>query len=160
MSEIRAIITGLPEPGRGWLNRAACVDMAAVNETVVDRLRAILAGIGAATHGRTVPHIHVQHGEVRGATLASGQVLPPGGIAVGTEDLALTGADYVALGHIHAAQALNSRLNRHLQRDPRIPVDWGERDEKSMLVVEVPGRPWPATWSGAGALRPPRAHQA
>ena len=104
----KCIITGLPEPSRGWLSaRGDAQGRAETGEAVVDGLRSILAGIGAATHGRTVPHIHVQHGEVRGATLASGQVLPPGGIAVGTEDLALTGADYIALGHIHKAQKLN-----------------------------------------------------
>ena len=78
------IITGLPEPSRGWLSaRGEAQGRAETGEAVVDGLRSILAGIGAATHGRTVPHLHVQHGEVRGATLASGQVLPPGGIAVG-----------------------------------------------------------------------------
>ena len=76
----KAIITGLPEPSRGWLSAAVNAQgRAETGEAVVDGLRSILAGIGAATHGRTVPHIHVQHGEVRGATLASGQVLPPGG---------------------------------------------------------------------------------
>ena len=72
--------------------------------------------------------MHVQHGEVRGATLASGQVLPPGGIAVGTEDLALTGADYIALGHIHKAQA-STNQQRHgiTYAGSAYPVNWGER---------------------------------
>ena len=130
----KCIITGLPEPSRGWLNRAACVDMEAINETAVERLRAIYGGIGAATHGRTVPHIHVQHGEVRGATLASGQVLPPGGIAFGAEDLALTGADYIALGHIHKQQRLTPRIH---YAGSAYPVDWGERDPKSFAVIDL-----------------------
>ena len=138
--EIKAIITGLPEPSRGWLSaRGDAQGRAETGEAVVDGLRSILAGIGAATQGRTVPHIHVQHGEVRGATLASGQVLPPGGIAVGTEDLALTGADYVALGHIHRAQ------NFHQPTEPTwityagsaYPVNWGELDRKQFHVVDL-----------------------
>ena len=118
---------------------AAAQGRADAGEAVVDGLRSILAGIGAATHGRTVPHIHVQHGEVRGATLASGQVLPPGGIAVGTEDLALTGADYVALGHIHKGQQLNpaEEYGRIVYSGSAYPVDWGERDEKLLRVVTI-----------------------
>ena len=140
----KCIITGLPEPSRGWLSsRGDAQGRAETGEAVVDGLRSILAGIGAATHGRTVPHIHVQHGEVRGATLASGQVLPPGGIAVGTEDLALTGADYVALGHIHAAQNL-TKWTGSADPMPEIvyagsayPVNWGEREEKTFIVVDT-----------------------
>ena len=134
-SETKCIITGLPEPSRGWLSaRGEAQGRAETGEAVVDGLRSILAGIGAATHGRTVPHLHVQHGEVRGATLASGQVLPPGGIAVGTEDLALTGADYIALGHIHKAQAVSDGA---CYAGSAYPVNWGERDEKMMNVVEL-----------------------
>ena len=131
---------GLPEPSRGWLSaRGEAQGRAETGEAVVDGLRLILAGIGAATHGRTVPHIHVQHGEVRGATLASGQVLPPGGIAVGTEDLALTGADYIALGHIHKGQQLNpdDEYGRIVYSGSAYPVDWGERDEKLLRVVTL-----------------------
>ena len=135
-----AVVTGLPEPSRGWLSaRVEAQGRAETGEAVVDGLRSILAGIGAATHGRTVPHIHVQHGEVRGATLASGQVLPTGGIAVGTEDLDLTGADYVALGHIHKAQQLNPACEhgRIVYSGSAYPVDWGERDEKLLRVVTI-----------------------
>ena len=136
----KCIITGLPEPSRGWLSaRGDAQGRAETGEAVVDGLRSILAGIGVATQGRTVPHIHVQHGEVRGATLASGQVLPPGGIAVGTEDLALTGADYVALGHIHKGQQLNpdDEYGRIVYSGSAYPVDWGERDEKLLRVVTL-----------------------
>ena len=144
-----AIVTGLPEPSRGWLSaRGEAQGRAETGEAVVGALRSILAGIGAATHGRTVPHLHVQHGEVRGATLASGQVLPPGGIAVGTEDLALTGADYIALGHIHKAQA----MGKVVYAGSAYPVNWGERDEKVFYVVE-PGKHAP-NWTPSVELVP------
>lgn len=129
----QAMITGLPEPSRGWLG----------TKDATGKLQEVLAGIGAATHERTVPHIHVQHGEVRGATLPSGQVLPPGGIAVGTDDLALTGADYIALGHIHTSQYLTRRAGEGV-RQPEVvyagsayPTDWGEADEKSFIVANI-----------------------
>ena len=70
-------------------------------------------------------------------------MLPPGGIAVGTEDLALTGADYVALGHIHAAQNL-TKWTGSADPMPEIvyagsayPVNWGEREEKTFIVVDT-----------------------
>ena len=97
-------------------------------------------GSGRRRHGRTVPHIHVQHGEVRGATLASGQVLPPGGIAVGTEDLALTGADYVALGHIHKGAELpptNRAHVDHVRGSAPTRSTWGELDRKQFHVVDL-----------------------
>ena len=129
-----AVVTGLPEPSRGWLAAGGLSNISP--DDVAGKLRYVLGGIGAATHGRTVPHVHLQHGEVRGATLASGQVLPPGGIAVGTEDLALTGADYVALGHIHAQQRLTPRIH---YAGSAYPVDWGERDPKSFAVIDLQG---------------------
>ena len=73
-TETCCIVTGLPEPSRGWLSaRGDAQGRAETGEAVVDGLRSILAGIGAATQGRTVPHIHVQHGEVTGGRDRTGR---------------------------------------------------------------------------------------
>ena len=75
----KCIITGLPEPSRGWLSaRGDAQGRGDAGEAVVDGLRSILAGIGAATHGRTVPHIHVaaRRGARRDAGERAGA--PPG----------------------------------------------------------------------------------
>ena len=112
-----AIITGLPEPSRGWLSARGEAQGRAETERGRGRVgcgRSSRASGRRRTGGRS-RIIHVQHGEVRGATLASGQVLPPGGIAVGTEDLDLTGADYIALGHIHKAQQMSSTWSSGLR---------------------------------------------
>ena len=48
--KLACIITGLPEPSRGWLSaRGEAQGRAETGEAVVDGLRSILAGIGAAT---------------------------------------------------------------------------------------------------------------
>ena len=135
----RAIITGLPEPTRRWLlaGDAEAIGRAEATEAVATKLRQLLAGIGAQCSTRaTVPHIHVQHGEVAGATTAAGQTLPPGGIAVRADDLALTGADYIALGHIHAYQRVADRVPAWYAGSA-YPVDWGERDQKAFSLVDV-----------------------
>ena len=136
-------VTGLPEPTRRWVMGDAGSQVDATI-TVQEAVRNLMLGCGAhVRHLRasvaygdpeTIPHVHVQHGEVRGVTVESGQTLPPGGIAMDPEWFALTDADYVALGHIHL----------HQQASPIAwyagsawPVNWGERDQKAFSVVTV-----------------------
>ena len=139
----RLLVSGLPEPGLAWLLRGdgASMGRAEAIERVTAQLRTILAGIGVTWEWDAVPRVHVQHGEIVGARTAEGQTLPPGGIAVSADDLALTGADYVALGHIHLHQQVG-HLRGAYYAGSAYPVDWGETDRKGFSVVDVErGRP-------------------
>ena len=147
------LVSGLPEAHRGWLQaRREAEGIGRTTEEAIDALRAMLIGIGAACEGRQIPHVHVQHGEVVGAEMASGQVLAPGGIAVGGKDLQLTGADYVALGHIHLDQPIPGLPpSAGGYSGSAYPTDWGETDAKSYRRVtlgvgqptQIEHVPWP-----------------
>jgi DNA repair exonuclease SbcCD nuclease subunit len=70
-----------------------------------DALRNVLRGLGAemaSKPGR--PRILLAHAMVRGSVTSTGQPLVGHDLEVGIEDLALSGADFYALGHIHKGQ--------------------------------------------------------
>ena len=134
-----ALVTGLPEPTRGWLlAEREGLGRAEATEQILGSLRRLLLGVAAVHHGYPdLPLLLVYHGEVTGARTAAGQTLPPGGIALGRDDLALAGADYYALGHIHLHQQVGDLPAYY--PGSAYPVDWGERDQKGFLVVELDG---------------------
>ena len=134
-----ALVTGLPEPTRGWLlAEREGLGRAEATEQILGSLRRLLLGVAAVHHGYPdLPLVLVYHGEVTGARTAAGQTLPPGGIALGRDDLALAGADYYALGHIHLHQQVGDLPAYY--PGSAYPVDWGERDQKGFLVVELDG---------------------
>ncbi|HXK36399.1 MAG TPA: metallophosphoesterase, partial [Candidatus Paceibacterota bacterium] len=127
---------GLPEPSKSWLlagsNGLSAEESA---ERVKTELRKILLGMGAirAEHPE-IPAVMLYHGAVEGATLANGQLLE-GGIALGRDDLALVGADYYALGHVHLAQQIPGLPAYY--SGSAFPVDWGEQDSKGCNLVTI-----------------------
>jgi exonuclease SbcC len=130
-----AIFLGLPEPSKTWLLAGTNgLSAAEADERVKAELRKILLGMGAArAEHPEIPAVLVYHGAVEGATLANGQLLE-GGIALGSEDLALVGADYYALGHVHLAQEIRGLPAYYA--GSAFPVDWGELDQKGCNLVE------------------------
>lgn len=142
------LVLGLPEPSKEWLlagsNGLSAEESAA---RVKEELRKILLGMGAirAQH-HELPAVMLYHGAVEGATLANGQILE-GGISIGREDLALVGADYYALGHIHLSQQIDGLPAYYA--GSAFPVDWGETEQKGFNLVEIRGGgPAPAMWDG------------
>lgn len=130
------LIFGLPEPSKTWLlagQNGMSAEEAA--EAVKAALRKILLGMGAvrAEHPE-LPAVLIYHGAVEGATLANGQLLE-GGISLGREDLALVGADYIAMGHVHLAQQIPGLPAYY--SGSAFPVDWGELDQKGCNLVEI-----------------------
>jgi exonuclease SbcC len=127
---------GLPEPSKEWL--LAGHDGLSAEESaerVKVALRKILLGMGAArVEHSEIPAVMLYHGAVEGATLANGQLLE-GGIALGREDLALVGADYYAMGHVHLAQQIPGLPAYY--SGSAFPVDWAEVDQKCCNLVEI-----------------------
>ena len=103
-----------------------------------DAMRKILAGFAATSAERKdCPHVLVFHGNVTGCKVESGQTVLGGDVMVSASDLEMSGADYVALGHIHAAQRMG---NKCFYPGSLYHCDFGELEPKYMNVVEV--------WSG------------
>ena len=67
--------------------------------------------------------------------MCNGQLMRPGEIQVGKDDLAMIGADYYALGHNHMAQEIQGIPAYY--GGSSFPVNWGELDQKSFNYVEI-----------------------
>lgn len=92
----KALIFGVPEPQKKWL-------IASGTDITMDQaLNALFLGYAAIRQQYPdLPCILVYHGQVRGARMGKGQVAEHG---VSIDDLALVGADYIAMGDIHLPQ--------------------------------------------------------
>ncbi|MCX6096817.1 MAG: metallophosphoesterase, partial [Candidatus Bipolaricaulota bacterium] len=130
------MVLGLPEAGKEWfLAGADGLSAEEANEKVKAGMRSILLGLGAkrAEHPE-MPAVMLYHGAIVGAEMANGQLVE-GGISIGREDLALVGADYYALGHIHLRQQIPGLPAWY--SGSAYPVNWGELDQKGCNLVEI-----------------------
>ncbi len=73
-----------------------------------EALRAVLLSFRQQLEQHDGPRILLTHAMVDGSTTSSGQPLVGCDMSVGVDDLALAGADLVALGHIHQHQRFES----------------------------------------------------
>lgn len=124
----------LPYPTKAFL--VSQVESPGQDETdaiVAGALRAIIAGF-AAWRRRDLPAVLVFHGSVTGAATETGQVMLGGDILVSAADLEMSGAEYVALGHIHKRQVLGSRC---YYPGSTCHVNFGEIEPKYMNIVTI-----------------------
>ena len=131
----RLLILGMGEPQKGWLlagkNGIGKDDALAAIKT---GMKEILLGLGSIRKEYpSTPALMLYHGEVEGASMCNGQTLPAGGISMGRDDLAMVGADYYALGHIHKAQQIGDLPAYY--SGSAYPVDWGETEQKRFNVI-------------------------
>lgn len=129
-------IAPLPWPRRQWLvAKMAATSALEVARVAGEAMRAILLGYTAAFAREGGPRIILGHLELGAATLDSGQ--PAVGrcdIEIAQADLEGTGADYVALGHIHKSQTIGDRIR--YAGSPR-QTSFGETGEKGYSLVTV-----------------------
>jgi len=115
-----ALILGMPEPQKKHL-------LAADSDITLDQaVRAILLGYAAIrAKYHDLPCILVYHGQVRGARMANGEPCE-GGVSI--DDLALVGADYIAMGDIHKPQRIGETrgLNAYYAGAAHPTKDWNE----------------------------------
>lgn len=102
-----------------------------------DAIRQIMTGF-AAYHAdqNLLPHLLVAHLNVTGSETESGQVMLGGDVMVSASDLEMSGADYVALGHIHKRQMLGAKC---WYPGSLYHCNFGELEPKYMHIVDV----WP-----------------
>jgi exonuclease SbcC len=139
------LILGCPEPGKDWLlaNKTG-LGSAEATQAVNEAMRGLLLGLGSIRREHPdIPCLMVYHGSVRGATMGSGQIVSGTELAIGAEDLALVGADYYALGHIHQGQQIGEMPAYYA--GSAYPVDWGELDQKGCEFVQLPSERIPTT---------------
>ena len=133
--EPRLLILGCPEPSKEWFLKDKSLGRDEATQAVKEGMRQMLLGWGAIRKQYAdIPCLFVYHGSVEGASMCNGQTLPMGELAIGRDDLALVGADYYALGHIHKAQQIGDLPAYYA--GSVFPVNWGELDQKGFNCAE------------------------
>ena len=131
-----ALIFGLPEPSKEWFLKDKQLGKAEGDEEIKQGIRELLLGMGARRKQYPeIPCVLVSHITVAGSSISEAQSLPSGGIQIGKDDLALVGADYYALGHIHLGQQIGDMPAYYC--GSMFPVNWGEQDLKCFNIVEI-----------------------
>jgi exonuclease SbcD len=101
-----------------------------------DALRSILLGFRQQLEQHDGPRILLTHAMVRGSRTTAGQPLVGCDLELGLDDLGLAGADFVALGHIHAHQAWDDREPIVYPGSPR-RTEFGDVDPKGYVIVDT-----------------------
>lgn len=137
-------ISAIPYPSKSALMRwlPEGTDQDTSDAIANNALRQIIRGF-AATHSETpdVPHILMYHGNVTGCRVESGQIMLGGDVMISAADLEESGADYIALGHIHGYQVLGTKC---VYSGSIYHTDFGEVEPKYMVVGEISDEG--ATW--------------
>jgi len=132
----KLLIFGLGEPSKEWFLKDKQLGKAEGDEAIKQGIREMLLGMGARRKQYPeIPCVLVSHITIAGASISETQSLPSGGIQIGKDDLALIGADYYALGHIHLAQQIGDLPAFYC--GSMFPVNWGERDQKGFNVADL-----------------------
>lgn len=139
-------ISAIPYPSKSALMRwlPEGTDQDTSDAIANNALRQIIRGFAAA-HSETpgVPHILMYHGNVTGCRVESGQIMLGGDVMISAADLEESGADYIALGHIHGYQVLGSKC---VYSGSIYHTDFGEVEPKYMVIGEISeeGTTWEA----------------
>ncbi|HEB30740.1 MAG TPA: hypothetical protein ENI15_07680, partial [Spirochaetes bacterium] len=128
------LILGLPELSKEHFLKDKQMGKAESDEAIKAGMQKLLLGM-AATRKQypDIPCLIVAHGAIAGAKISQHQVLPPGGIQIGRDDLAMIGADYISLGHYHYAQQIGD-LPAYYEGSA-FPIDRDESDQKAFSIV-------------------------
>ena len=106
-------------------------------------LHDLFAGLGLVNAGVSdIPRIAVIHGMCTGAKFSSGQTAIGEDLEFSLNDLAQLDVDYVAMGHVHMQQCftLSTGAKACYSGSPG-RLNFGEQEEKGVLMVEFDGQP-------------------
>lgn len=116
-------------------------DVADLGLDVRESIRRMMTHYGALPR-KCSQRIVVSHAMIAGATTSTGQPLVGTDCEIAVEDLALADPDVILLSHVHARQSWNigtpsgRLISAHYAGSPR-RTDWGERETKSYVLVQV-----------------------
>ena len=132
----RLLILGLPELSKEHFLKDKQMGKIESDEAIKAGMQKLLLGM-AATRKQypDIPCLLVCHGAIAGAKISQHQVLPPGGIQIGRDDLAMVGADYISLGHYRLTQQIGD-LPAYYEGSA-FPIDRDESDQKAFSIVEI-----------------------
>jgi len=129
-----ALVHLFPYPNKSyWLSGREALSIDEATCSMRAAIGSVFARFAALQHGFDGPKIFAGHCLVLGAETSVGQMLPGQEIAIGKEDLAIIGADYYGLGHIHMAQEIAPRM---WYAGSTYHVNFGETEKKSFNMIE------------------------
>jgi len=94
----------------------------------------IFSGFGAQASNYDAPHILIGHWNVRGSKLSTGQMLTGMDIELSVDQMMLSCADLILLGHIHKSQQLGDRT---FYTGSIYATNWGEMEPKGFYIHEI-----------------------
>jgi exonuclease SbcC len=129
------LIFGVPEPSKRWIAPLAG-DKEAAEDGGRKALRNLFLALAAKRREHAeLPCLLLYHGEIAGATTATGyQSEANTNLVVTREDIEAVGADYVACGHIHEPQKIGKNIS---YAGSAFPQNWGETHQAGVNVVEI-----------------------
>lgn len=145
------IVQCLPWPRKGALLAASGRALSSSEGGAIasDLLRDVLRGLAAQADAidpeRKLPRILLAHAMVRGSETSTGQPLVGCDFELGLEDLALAGADFYALGHIHRGQAWDIAGAPVVYPGSPFRTAFGEVEPKGYVLLEIEAGKAP-TW--------------
>ena len=128
------LVLGLPHQEKGGLVTAGSITES--DRASESSIRAYLATeFCREADAFDGPVILIAHADVHGRVTSNRESRPQQGIALSVDDLLASGADYVALGHIHKLQKLHQRV---AYAGSVARANFGEEpDEKGYLLVTL-----------------------
>jgi exonuclease SbcD len=137
------IVACLPWPRRGALMAAAGHALSASESATIcaDLLGDVVRGLGAQAEeirgeGKNGV-VLLAHAMVRGSRLSTGQPLIGAELEVGVEDLCLSGADFIALAHIHRQNDWTHGNTPVVYPGAPYRTSYGETEPKGYVLAEV-----------------------
>lgn len=134
-SQDSLLLYGVPEPSKTWIAPMAG-DKEAAENGGRKALRNLFLGLAAKRKEHAeLPCLLLYHGEIAGATTATGYESQQNtNLVVTKEDIEMVGADYVACGHIHEPQEVGQGI---FYAGSAFPQNWGETHQAGVNIVEI-----------------------
>jgi DNA repair exonuclease SbcCD nuclease subunit len=145
--EAGVVVQCLPWPRVAELAARTGATGADLDERARDALRDVLRGLAVEASSLRegalrdcspdAPVILATHALITGAITSHGQPLVGGELALGLADLALSGADVVIAGHIHAPQEWEYGGKRIAYCGSPFATAFGEHERKTVIMLDV-----------------------
>jgi len=123
---VSCLISAMPTPTKQF--------MQACDDDLASALTPIFAGFGAQAAQYEVPHIHVGHYCVRGASISENQTMVGKDIEIGRDQIDMANPDIVCLGHIHLSQEVEPGM---FYAGSLIKKNHGEADDKGFYIYDL-----------------------
>ncbi len=133
-ADITAVITQIPTPTKQFFQAESAIEDG--DRAIGQAMTALLGGFGGIAQQFPCPHIVNGHFQVGGAFISETQQLLGRDIEVSTDQLAMTSAHLVCMGHIHKQQIMGRDKNIFYSGSI-YRKNFGEMEDKGFYVHEL-----------------------